>query len=310
MESTESGFYVTVPPYGDIWETNEWAIAHPTVYLQSVGTYSDNCWMSNLKTDYGVPDENGNCSTYWGHLWGNSSTSDDSEGSKSIYDPCPPGWQIPTANHFHIITSHGDNIGPYYGCYAPWKYNVKETVELIDEYGFGEGVTTGFNPWAKKQNDAGAWVWDSDNAVQFSVNWKHGFNVFTGTSNTTDGKTGILVTDPTVDGAQDRDLELLKESGTVPMFLPAGGWRMGYGATGLNSVGDVCRYHLNQPHNTDPNSLSWYRYMGKAMSMWKDGSFYRNNAHRWNEWHGNGQAIRCIKPVEEIVEELEDYDLI
>ena len=303
MESTEAGFYTTTPPFGDLWETNEWAIAHPTVFLHSVGIYSDNCWLSNLPTDYGEPDPNCNSSAYWGHLWGNASSSNGSEGSKSIYDPCPPGWQVPCADHFHIITSHGDNIGPYYGCYAPWKYNVQETVDLINEYGFGEGVTTGFNPWAKKQNDNGTWSWDSDNAVQFSVNWKHGFNVFTGTSNTTDGASGDLVADATVDGSQDRNIEYLKDAGTVPMFLPAGGWRMGYNGNSLNSIGDVCRYHLNQPSNIAPEAATWTKYMGKAMSMWQDGSFYRDSAHRWNEWHGNGQAVRCIKPVEEIYEE-------
>ncbi len=303
MESTEAGFYTTTPPFGDLWETNEWAIAHPTVYLHSVGTYGDNCWLSNLPTDYGEPDPNTNSSAYWGHLWGNASSSNGSEGSKSIYDPCPPGWQVPCADHFHIITSHGDNIGPYYGCYAPWKYNVQETVELIQEYGFGEGVTTGFNPWAKKQNENGTWSWDSDNAVQFSVNWKHGFNVYTGTSNTTDGASGDLVADATVNGLQDRNIEYLKDAGTNPMFLPAGGWRMGYSGSSLNQIGDVCRYHLNQPANIAPEAVTWTKYMGKAMSMWKDGSFYRDSAHRWNEWHGNGQAVRCIKPVEVYEEE-------
>ena len=87
------------------------------------------------------------------------------------------------------------------------------------------------------------------------------------------------------------------------MFLPAGGWRMGYNGNSLNSIGDVCRYHLNQPSNIAPEAATWTKYMGKAMSMWQDGSFYRDSAHRWNEWHGNGQAVRCIKPVEEIYEE-------
>ena len=300
--STEASMYNITPPYETINENIDWAIAHPTIYLKSVGTYGDNCIYSNLPTNYGDGcDENNNSSYWWGYLWGNYTANSSSEGSKSLHDPCPPGWQVPCGDHFHIVTSHGDNIGTWYASYAPWKLNVQE---VADDY-----LTNGFAadaimwPWA--HNEEGKWV--NDQMIDFtrSGTWKGGFNVYTGQSNRTRGATGECVTAancPTgaftaAEGLDEgRDIQPIDEKGTQPMFMPAAGWRMGYNA-GQNRTGRVARYHCNQPQNITLEGNTWTKHQTMAMSMWLNGNFYRNSAVSWAEWMGNGHPVRCIKPV-------------
>jgi hypothetical protein len=47
------------------------------------------------------------------NLWGNPNLnlpqSNSSLGSKSIYDPCPPGWRVPPSDSYTIFTQTGDN---------------------------------------------------------------------------------------------------------------------------------------------------------------------------------------------------------
>ncbi len=46
------------------------------------------------------------------NLWGNPNTTtstNSSKGSKSIYDPCPPGWRVPPQNTWTGFTSTGGN---------------------------------------------------------------------------------------------------------------------------------------------------------------------------------------------------------
>ncbi|MBP3425380.1 MAG: BACON domain-containing protein [Rikenellaceae bacterium] len=310
-ESTEISMYNVTPPYEKINDNIDWAIAHPTVYLKSVGTYGDNCIYSNLPTDYGDGcDANENSSYYWGYLWGNYTANSSSEGSKSLHDPCPPGWQVPCGDHWHIVTSHGDNIGTWYASYAPWKLNVKEAWDSWNTYkGFDpESV---FWPWA--HNDDGSW--NNDGMIDFTRggNWKGGFNVFVGTSNRTNGATGELVTaancptgafTPKEGLDEGRDIQPIDYEGTNPMFVPAAGWRMGYNP-GMNRTGRVARYHCNQPQNITIEGNTWTKHQTMSMSMWLNGNFYRNSAVSWAEWMGNGHPVRCIKPVVVVEEPIE-----
>ncbi len=301
--STEASMYNVTPPYETINENIDWAIAHPTIYLKSVGTYGDNCIYSNLPTNYTDGcDENSNSSYWWGYLWGNYSSSSSSEGSKSLHDPCPPGWQVPCGDHWGIVTSHSDNIGTWYASYAPWKLNVKE---IADDY-----LTNGFAPdaifWPWAHTEEGKW--NNSEMIKFdrTGNWKGGFNVFTGQSNRTDGGDGTCVTaancptgafTPHADGIDEgRNIQPITDAGTNPMFVPAAGWRMGYNP-GSQRTGRVARYHCNQPQNITLEGATWTKHQTMSMSMWMDGTFYRNSAVSWAEWMGNGHPVRCIKPV-------------
>ena len=307
--STEASMYNVTPPYETINENIDWAIAHPTIYLKSVGTYGDNCIYSNLPTNYTDGcDENSNSSYWWGYLWGNYSSSSSSEGSKSLHDPCPPGWQVPCGDHWHIVTSHSDNIGTWYASYAPWKLNVKE---IADDY-----LANGFDPeaifWPWAHTEEGKW--NNSEMIKFDRggNWKGGFNVFTGQSNRTDGGDGTCVTaancptgafTPHADGIDEgRNIQPITDAGTNPMFVPAAGWRMGYNP-GSQRTGRVARYHCNQPQNITLEGATWTKHQTMSMSMWLDGTFYRNSAVSWAEWMGNGHPVRCIKPVIVVDEE-------
>lgn len=85
--------------------TIAWATAHPTTFVDTA-TYPD--W-----------DDHGDILDwlYMRHpnLWGNRTTGTpiNRNSSKSIYDPCPPGWRVPDLQDFKEITHFTDNT-PYY----------------------------------------------------------------------------------------------------------------------------------------------------------------------------------------------------
>ncbi len=85
--------------------TIAWATAHPTTFVDTA-TYPD--W-----------DDHGDILdwlyTRHPNLWGNRTTGNpiNRNSSKSIYDPCPPGWRVPDLQDFKDITHFADNT-PYY----------------------------------------------------------------------------------------------------------------------------------------------------------------------------------------------------
>lgn len=85
--------------------TIEWSVQHPTTYMKCA-LYSD--WD-------GRQDIMDWLYTRHPNLWGNRSTNPiiDPTTSKSIYDPCPPGWRVPELNKFKGITFKSWTV-PYY----------------------------------------------------------------------------------------------------------------------------------------------------------------------------------------------------
>lgn len=288
-ESTAASLYVTTPQE-TVDGTIQWAIEHPTVFIKSIGTYDGCVWLSSGKTEWnGHIDVDKTGSMYWGHLWGNMSTDNASTGKKSIYDPCPPGWQVPCPGNWGLITAHGDEIGAYYGSYAAWKYNCQEALDAIDQ-----GT---LNPLASVTNESGVKSWDQANMVKFPT-FKGGFNVFVTSSNT--GKLGTTIYKDTAIDESERVEEDVDMKGTGPMFLPSAGWRMGYNGNCYRS-GAAATYFSNEPIQTDVTNNGGLNYWGvKGMSMWVDGVFYRFSIPRWGEWQAAGRSIRCVKqnPVE------------
>lgn len=87
------GFYYdcTDPMMGYGEMTLDFAIANPWTFM--MGIYMGNSQYEDTPDWLSVPNPN---------LWGNasSSTALSDAGSKSIYDPCPPGWRVPDRKAF------------------------------------------------------------------------------------------------------------------------------------------------------------------------------------------------------------------
>ncbi|MBO7168459.1 MAG: hypothetical protein J6V43_00030, partial [Rikenellaceae bacterium] len=112
-----------IPNAGDVYASVAYAVANPMTYLTGGASY-----MWTAGNDAAVVS---GATNEWGKLWGNQAeeySSWDKGGVKTMYDPCPAGYRVPSTGHFRFITSHGDNAGAYYNSKADWKYNTVEKV--------------------------------------------------------------------------------------------------------------------------------------------------------------------------------------
>lgn len=79
-----------------------YSVKNPTKFILNASTTND--WLN--ATAYTAQRDN---------LWGNpnaTATQPNSvRGSKSIYDPCPPGWRVPSQESYQIFTQNGANAG-------------------------------------------------------------------------------------------------------------------------------------------------------------------------------------------------------
>lgn len=77
-----------------------YAIQHPTHFILPLKSYKTFDWLH--AECYADQRDN---------LWGNPNRSDEyinpEVGAKSIYDPCPPGWRVPSADSFRFFTQSG-----------------------------------------------------------------------------------------------------------------------------------------------------------------------------------------------------------
>lgn len=99
--------------------TVEWSIAHPTAYMDGVFFEDWEEWTSVSDWLYGNHP----------NLWGNITTSKNNiskVSNKSIYDPCPVGWKVPSPEDFLGITNVNQSI-PYY---ATINYNQGRTTKI------------------------------------------------------------------------------------------------------------------------------------------------------------------------------------
>jgi uncharacterized protein (TIGR02145 family) len=83
-----------------------YAVKNPTKFI--LGNSSTFDWLN--ASDYTAQRDN---------LWGNPNATatqpNPERGSKSIYDPCPPGWRVPSQESFRIFAEDGDNDGTVNG---------------------------------------------------------------------------------------------------------------------------------------------------------------------------------------------------
>ncbi len=217
----------------------------------------------------------------WGHLWGNCATSKDfsSRGEKTIYDPCPVGWKVPSSSEFAFITSHGDDLGRNYLGNAPWKANC---LEVYDAYRSGNvwkaqlsGNTSNYNTRVKLNKN----VW--------------GFHFFI------DGHpVGVALPAP-AEGEEDTR-KVYEGYESIPdgemMFLPAAGCITHGGL--MARVGASCHYWTNQTAAASSNTKQPYPEAGYPLAGGIEASmifeFYRSCQRDYNQV-GVGASVRCVK---------------
>ena len=105
-----------------------WATAHPTTYMNGA-FYSD--WDDRTTIIDWLYDSSPN-------LWGNPTTSNNTvtgASSKSIYDPCPPGWKVPSIQSFAGI-KYVNRSEPNY---VTIQYNTGRTTQIPMGGTFSEG---------------------------------------------------------------------------------------------------------------------------------------------------------------------------
>lgn len=86
--------------------TVEWSIAHPTTFMNDAMYEDWEEWKSRADWHY--------CNHP--NLWGNVTTNKNNISkicNKSIYDPCPVGWKVPSPEDFWGITGVSQSM-PYY----------------------------------------------------------------------------------------------------------------------------------------------------------------------------------------------------
>jgi len=107
---------------GDAAKLVAWTASHPINFL-SAWSGTGYSWMNGV--DGTTAD--------WGKLWGNQAGANKG-GIKTMYDPCPVGYRVPSTGHFKFITAHGDNASTGYGnTLLNWKFNCVE--KIFDESG-------------------------------------------------------------------------------------------------------------------------------------------------------------------------------
>lgn len=96
-----------------------WATAHPTTYMNGA-FYSD--WDDRTTISDWLYDPRPN-------LWGNPTTSSNTvtaTSTKSIYDPCPPGWKTPSPQDLKGI----QYLGRFQPNYVTIQYNSGRTTQI------------------------------------------------------------------------------------------------------------------------------------------------------------------------------------
>lgn len=96
-----------------------WATAHPTTYMNGA-FYSD--WDDRTTIIDWLYDSSPN-------LWGNPTTSSNTvtaTSTKSIYDPCPPGWKTPSPQDLRGI----QYVGRFQPNYVTIQYNSGRTTQI------------------------------------------------------------------------------------------------------------------------------------------------------------------------------------
>ena len=119
-----------------------WTAANPHRFIKGTGS-NGYTWVATTRSIAAAEDAE------WTKLWGNPALDEslyDKGGVKTMHDPCPVGYRVPSTGHYIFITSHGDQSSNGYGNnLRNWQFNSVE--KIYDADGNPTGKTdTG---WAK-----------------------------------------------------------------------------------------------------------------------------------------------------------------
>ncbi|MBO5759185.1 MAG: hypothetical protein J6R31_04005, partial [Rikenellaceae bacterium] len=176
----------------------------------------------------------------WACLWGNPTgyaktygpgSINNEQGSKSIYDPCPVGWKVPSHQMFAFITNTGeDRTGTYHYSDA-YKFNVREVI----------------------QNNGGTLEYLADARIKSNGNKSETYPI--------DRTLSFFVDDCNKEGAPADP-----ETATMLTFMLSGS--RSYGVGYLNEVGNIGIYATNAPTEKgsttggtaffDPSNCNYY----------------------------------------------------
>lgn len=243
--------------FSSLDETLAYIAANPMVFISVGLDGSPNNWTQ------GTSEPAAGTEAEWGKLWGNQ--KNDAKSPKSMYDPCPAGYQIPTTNQLRFVTSHNENISTKYLKEAPWKANCQEAI--FDAAG----------------NNVSAY--NADGNPYYNQPYGLNFYIHGTRSELQEGDEGY---DP-----EAYNVGKAPEDATVSYF-PAQGWACFTGvAIGVNSYKDSAQILIqaNAPSNNISNGGRAYR-----MRASHDGNiYYSADDGSWAERIGTGLPVRCVK---------------
>lgn len=245
-----------IPNAGDVYASVAYAVANPMSYITGGASY-----MWTAGNDAAVVS---GATNEWGKLWGNQAeeySSWDKGGVKTMYDPCPAGYRVPSVGHFRFITSHGDNAGAYYNHNRNWKYNTKENV-------FADELAA----------DATTYAPIYENHGQSCP--PYGFNFYVKGS-----KTGTKESDDTT-----QDNGVAPEDATTAYFPAQGLFR--WNGDEKTSGGDLnVVMHTNAVKNAE-----FYGYATYLMHATAKGEFFNNaGTIGWGEQQAKALPVRCFR---------------
>jgi len=206
----------------------------------------------------------------WGYLWGNPNVTAAAIGEKSIYDPCPVGWQVPNAGAWYFITAHGSDMIYTYGYNGRWKYNHVEgrTATIRD-----------ISAQAREKNNDWNFLWN--NSYIRMKDMKGGFNIFY-----TDHNKGEQP-----EGGDRFDIMVTTyEAGGPTMFLPAAGVKNYYGEH--RRAGFGCHYWSSGIRSTDLKKNE--RLQANACNIDYQGNLIASFASDFNQLVCS-RSVRCVK---------------
>ena len=234
----------------DINAIMAWTAANPHRFIKGTGS-NGYTWVATTKSIAAAEDAE------WTKLWGNPALDEslyDKGGVKTMHDPCPVGYRVPSTGHYIFITSHGDQSSNGYGNnLRNWQFNSVEKIYDADG-----------NPTGK--TDTG-WAKSAPFGLHFYAN-------------------GVKTASPDAQsGVQDYGVLPADQSSVI--YFPAQGW-IPYGF-GCSSNENELQYQTNRPAKGNVNcnrmmcsndgnfyygwtSVNWGQAMGLPVRCIRDNS--------------------------------------